>query len=910
VPNIPGLRRTFRLATRRAAVAEEIDAELAFHFEMAIAELVARGRSPDAARAEARRRFGDVEARRAELRRIDTRRDRARRSGEWLQGVGQDLRLGARTLWRAPGFAAVVVLTLALGIGANAMMFGIVDRLLLRPPAYLRDADRTGRVFFTRTLDGSTDTFRSVGYAFFRDVREATAGTLDVVGYAAGEGVIGDGEAARRGMVGQASGEMWSLFDARPALGRFFGPQDDRLPAGSPVAVLGYEYWRRELGGDASVLGRALRVGGGTFTVIGVAPKGFTGVGLRLVDVWLPLTTAAASSIGPEFASRYNMSWFDLVAARRPGVSAVEADAALTRGFVTSLQRRAVAQPTWRVAKIGVAAISPKAALYPVLLDRGPKPSGGARVSLWVLGVAAVVLLVACANVANLLLARAVGREREVAVRVALGVGRGRLTRQLLAEVAVLAALGTLAGLLLARLGSTLVARVLLPDVAFGDALADGRTLAATAVIAVAAGILASLAPSLRALRPDVVTRLRSGAREGGERHGRTRAALVLAQASLSALLLVGAGLFVRSLRHAHAVDFGFEPSRVLYASVDLRGVTLDSARTATLYARLAERAAELREVETVGTTFELPYYQGYTTDRVRLPGRDSVTGNAEVHGNTVGLDYFRAMGTRVLRGRVWDPTRPGQDADAVVLSAALAKLLYGTDEAVGRCAIVAEEADAPCRPVIGVVADVRRGDPRDPGVPGFYVPLPPQHGRFAVSGLVVRTRGDAAARLVSLQRALQPLVPGAAYVSVRAMADLVAPELRPWQLGATLFTAFGALGLLVAAVGLYSVLAYDVAQRHHDIGVRLALGARAGDVLRAVVARGVRVAAAGVALGLAVALVVVRYAADLLFDVPPRDPATFGAVLVLLLAVAAVAGLVPGWRAARVDPTEALRGD
>jgi len=896
---IAGLRRAFRLALGRAPVDADIDAELAFHFERAVEDLVARGLTPEAALTEARRRFGDVAARRAELRTIDARRDRARRAGEWLHGLGQELRVAARTLARAPGFALVVVLTLALGIGANAMMFAIVDRLLLRPPAYLRDADRTGRVFFTRTMNGSTDVHAAVGYGTFRDVRAAAAGILDVVGVTTGDAVIGDGAAARSGRMGGASGELWSLFDARPALGRFFGPQDDRLPAGAPVAVLGYEYWRRALGGDSAVLGHAIRVGGGTYTVVGVAPKGFTGVGLQLVDVWVPLTAASASAFGPGFATSYNMMWFEIVAARRPGVSEAAANAALTRAV----------QPKSPDAPPGAASSKPSGALHPVLLDRGPKRSSGARVSLWVFGVAAIVLLVACANVANLLLARAVGREREVAVRVALGVGRARLTRQLLAEVGVLAALGMAAGLLLARLGGVLVTRVLIPDVAFDDALTDGRTLAVTGAIAVVAGLLAALAPSLRAMRPDVVMRLRSGAR-GGERHGRTRAALGLAQASLSALLLVGAGLFVRSLQHAHTVDFGFEPSRVLYVSVQRRGETLDSAHAATLHARMAERVAELRAVEAVGTTFELPYVNGFITNRVRLPGRDSITWNAEVHHNVAGLDYFRAMGTRVLRGRVWDPRRPDADADAVVLSAALARLLYGTDDAVGRCAIVDDAPDAPCRPVIGVVQDVRRGDPRAPGAPGFYRPLPPHPGRFDLGGLVVRTRGDAAAQLVAVQRALQPLAPGAAYVSVHAMSDLVAPELRPWQLGATLFTAFGALGLLVAAVGLYSVLAYDVAQRRRDYGIRLALGALRGDVLRLVLRRGLGVALGGVAVGLALAVLVGRAAAGLLFGVSPYDPLTFGGVAALLAAVALAAGLVPGWRAARADPSVALRAE
>jgi len=910
VGRIQGLRRVFRLATGRAPVADDVDAELAFHLEMTAAELEARGLPPNDARAEARRRFGDVDGRRAELRQIDGRRDRTRRAGEWMQGLVQDLRVAARALRRAPGFATVIVATLALGVGANAMMFGIVDRLFLRPPAYLRDAGRTSRVFFTRVRDGVEDTFDHTGYASLRDLREGTAGALDLIGVTAFETVVGDGATARQAMVGHASGELWQLFDARPSLGRFFGPQDDRLPAGAPVAVLGYEFWRRELGGDPTVLGRPMRVGGDRFTIVGVAPKDFTGIGLQRVDLWLPLTAAARGFIGPEFATSYNVSWFRLVAWRHDGVSVERANALLGRAFATTLQRRAAAQPGTRAASRPIPSLHPRATLYPILIDRGPRRSDGARVSVWVLGVAAIVLLVACANVANLLLARALVREREVAVRVALGVGRARLARQLLAEVALLAALGAVAGLALARIGGATITHVLLPDVAWGESLTDGRTLLATAAIALAAGVLASLAPSVRALRPDVVARLRGGAREGGARHQRTRAVLVLAQATLSAMLLVGAGLFVRSLRNVQALDMGFDPARVAYASVDLRGVSLDSVALAALYARLTDRARALPGVETIGTTFEVPYYQGYTTDRVRVPGRDSITGETEVHGNTVSGDYFRAMGTRVVRGRVWDPRGAGADQDAVVLSARLAQIIWPGQDAVGRCAIVEEAATAPCRPVIGVVEDVRLAEPREPGVAGFYVAVGRVPGAHDVTGLMVRTRGNASDEVLALHRALQPLVPGAAYVSVRALADLVAPELRPWRLGATLFAAFGALGLLVAVVGLYSALAYDVAQRRHDFGIRVALGARSADVLGLVVRRGLTIALVGVAAGIGLSLVAGRYAAKLLFGVTPYDPLTLGSVATVLIAAALAASLVPGRRAARVDPAIALRSD
>jgi predicted permease len=656
-------------------------------------------------------------------------------------------------------------------------------------------------------------------------------------------------------------------------------------------------------------LGRPIRLGGSAFTVIGVAPPHFTGVGLERVDAWVPMTAGAAADVARDFATRYTIAWFSIVGRRRLGVSAAAADAQLTRAYVASWRRQPGAPP--------IAQARPRATLYPVLVDRGPERSTGARVAVWVLGVAAVVLLVACANVANLLLARALTRQREVAVRVALGVGRGRLLRQLVAEVALLAAMGAAAGLLLARAGGTVLTRVLMPDIDWAPM--DARRLVVAAVIALGAGLLASLAPAARALRPDVVTRLRGTVREGGAgataryagTRGRLRGTLVLAQATLSALLLVGAGLFVRSLLHVRALDFGYEPERVALAAVDLRGGKLDSVGREAMYARLAERLRAMPFVEGVATTREVPYYQGHWAEHVRVPGRDSATAGHGVHGNAVSPDYFRVMGTRLLRGRTWDPRDPSADRDAVVVSASLANLLWGDAVPLGKCVIVEDPPDAPCRRVIGVVQDHRLGDPRDPGRAGYFVaPGAGERDLPDVAGLLVRTRGSAASHGLELQRALQPLVPGAAYANVVQLADLVAPELRPWRLGATLFTAFGALGLLVAAVGLYSVLAYDVAQRQHEIGVRLALGARAADVLRLIVRRGVGFAVAGVVAGIALAVAAGRGIDNLLFGVSPHDPVTLAAVAAVLLAAALAASLAPGWRAARVDPARTLRAD
>ncbi|MBV9879388.1 MAG: ABC transporter permease [Gemmatirosa sp.] len=908
MPRIPGLRRVFRLAARRAPVADDVDAELAFHFAQTVDDLVARGLTEDDAHAEARRRFGDVEATRRRLRHIDEAHHRARRVAEWIGSVAQDARMAARSLRRTPGFTAVVVLTLALGVGANAMMFGVVDRLLLRAPSHLRDATRTGRVYFGRDA-ASVDAWRDeISYPAFRDVRDATAGALDVALTTTYTAPVGEGASARLGQIGLASADFWRLFDLRPALGRVFVDAEDRPPNGTRVAVLGYDYWR-ELGADSTVLGRLLYVGDQRYAVVGVAPPGFTGLGLQPADVWIPVTAGAADALGATELSSYDRTWFRLVARRHPGVDATQADARLTAALRASETKRGASATD--VARA-------RAALYPTIGERGPRPSDNVRVTLWATGVALVVLIVACANVVNLLLVRALQRERETAMRVALGVSGGRLVRQLVVEAALLAALGATAALLLAWLGRQVVARVLVPDVSFGratgnawhDASVDVRTIAVTAAIALGGALLASLAPALRAWRPDVLGRLRGsgGARDAGvgARQGRLRGALVVVQAALSVVLLVGAGLFVRSLHNARATTLGVDAPRVVYAWVELRGASLDAGGRAAMYAGLAERARAMPMVEQVGTA--LAFHVGTTARRVRVPGRDSiVAGEHGVRDNVVGGDYFRAMGTRVVRGRAFDRHDPARDASSLVVSERLARLLWPGEDPLGRCVVVG--ASPLCRTVVGVVEDVRAADPHDPLEASLYRPAAPSEGS-GVGALVVRTRGSARDQATALRRWLTPLLPPSAYLAVRPLAEEVDPALRPWQLGATLFSAFGALGLLVAALGLYGVLAYDVAQRRHDFGVRLALGALRGDVLRLVLRRGLGVAGLGLALGVGLAVAVGPSASALLLGVSPRDPLTLGVVMLVLGAVAVAASAIPGWRAARVDPVAVLRAD
>jgi predicted permease len=913
---IPGLRVIFRLPASRRRVEREVSDELEFHIEMEMRELVARGLEPERARAEALRRFGDVREAREELSAIDRGRVRRERRAEWWEAVVHDLRYAVRGLRAKPGFAAVVVLTLGLGIGANATMFGIVDRLLLRPPAYLRDPGATGRVYLTlaggRGFDhpgaGVERTSDRTSYATYKDLRDGTRSFAQLAATFLSEVVVGEGASTREADAMYVSANFWSLFDARPVLGRFFGPDEDREPASEPVAVLGYDFWRSAFGGDTAAVGRPLRIGSVLYTVIGVAPRGFTGQELTNVDIWVPITAAASTVVGPDYATTYNTSWLQIVGRRRSGVTAEQTNADLTEAYRRSTLKSPNARP--------LAEARPRAQLASVLQDRGPNSGESAKVATWLGGVSLLVLLIACANVANLLLARALRRQREIAVRVALGVSRARLLGQLLVESVLLAALGAIAGLVVAHWGGGVLRAVLLPEVAWSSSMLDLRTLGFVAVAALLAGILSGLAPALHASRPDLTLALKAGAREGAFQRSRTRTALLVIQAALSVVLLVGAGLFVRSLRNVRGIDLGFDAARVAYVHVDMRGegaAFSDTSRAyqreqVALYARLGERLGSLPGIDHVGTTTALPFHTSYVRSLV-VPGVDSVEALGPFYLAEVGGDYFGAMSTSILRGRALDDRdRAGAPLTAVV-SASMARVLWPGRDALGQC-IKVGQTTSPCSTVVGVAEDLHRGSVRDdPGLQ-YYV-AGAQAGRdYAPNGIVAAVHGDPAAMAGAIRRALQPLVPGAAYVQVRPLREIVDPQFRSWRLGATMFSAFGALALLISAVGLYGVIAYTVAQRTHELGVRIALGAQTGDVLRLVVLEGVRVAVAGVAVGLAVALGAGRFVAPLLFGVQPNDPGTLSGVAGVLLLVAAAASLVPAWRAAHVDPAAALRAE
>jgi putative ABC transport system permease protein len=897
-----GVRRLFRLPLSTATLDRDIEEELAFHVECRITELEARGATRAVAEEQAMREFGDLEQARRELGEAGRRRLRHSRRMDTWDALRQDVRYALRGVRRQPGFALTVVLTLGLAMAANATMFGITDRLLLRAPAHVTDPENVVRIGF-EWRSGSTHeliTRTVVPWPDYAALRENVAGFAEVGAISFGQdAAIGLGEESERIRLVPASASFFRVLGVRPALGRFFLEEEDAPPHGLPVAVISHGLWQRRFGGDAGVLGSRISVNFTEYTVVGVAPPGFHDIDLEARDAWIPLSLQGARMSDTWYADR-NMTWLRVVARLAPDTGPEVAAAQATVAHAVVDPQRYANDADARVVLGSI--IAARGAAFSL----SPEQRRAVRISVWLSGVALVVLLIACANVANLLLARTLNRRREVGIRLAMGVGRGRLAAQLFTEVLLLALLGAVVGLVLAGWGGQFIRGALMPGVEWQDGIFSARLLLFSLAIVTAAALLAAIAPAFTAARMDVSDMMRSGAR-AGQRRSTLRSGLVVAQAALCVMLLVGAGLFVRSLGNAHAVELGYDAHRLVMASWPSGGVP--GAEQILLHETAAERLAAMPYVEGAallnGTT---PFYIRESAG-IRVPGIDSLP--SVQYGwlrTAAGPDYFRTMGTPIVRGRAFtDADRQGAPP-VVIVSERMADLLWPRGDALGKCFHVSPADDAPCAEVVGIAGNTRVVEIEgDPGA-AFYIPLAQQQNPFRI--LIIRTAGDPARAMAALRRELQAHASHLPAPSLLSVQDRLEPQLRPWRLGATLFTIFGGLALVLAALGLYAVIAYDVAQRGQEIGVRLALGARAGDIGGLIFRDAARVAILGVTLGLGIALLLVSRVETLLLGVAPRDPATFITVGATLLAVSAIAAAVPALRAQRIDPVRAMKAE
>ena len=874
----------------------ELEDELAFHREMIERELVRRGMSPAEASAEARRTMGNETYMREEARAVWLRPS--------LEALWQDATYALRDLRRHPTFTVGVILTLALGIGANSAMFSLVDRLLFRPPALMVDPATVHRVYLYRSVRGKESETGGI-YARYTDVARWSTAFSQTAGVTLRTLAVGVGDDTQLRNVAIVSAGFFGFFDAPPLLGRYYTPSEDAPPAPAPVAVLSQRLWETQFDSRRDVLGSPLQIDAVAYTIIGVAPDGFVGLWpYRPPAAFVPVATYAASRGSKDWATTYGTAFgLGIVVRRKPGVTIAAANADLTNALRRSYQAQIDANP----GNTPLSVLRPRAVAASVLTERGPEPSSVARASKWLSGVTLIVLLIACANVANLLLVRTIRRRREIAVRTALGVSRARLVGQLLTEGVLIALLGGGASLVVAMWGSSVLRAMYLPGTEGASLITDARTLLFTGAVALGAGVLIGLVPVAQASRGNLTADLKSGAREGVYQRRGMRTALLLLQCALSVVLLAGAGLFVRSLQNVRDVPLGFDADSVLVVSLNMRNVQLDSAATVALRLRLLESAVGVPDISHASLQESIPF-AGMSSWPIFVTGIDSVRKLGEFHFNTVSADYFRTMGTRIRRGRPIGSADIDGGPRVAVVSESMAAVLWPGQDPLGRCFRMAADT-MPCTHVVGVAEDIRSQSLDGERNPFFYY-LPAAQWRPQEGGLFVRARGDARLLVERVRTQLQREMPGTSFVTVTPLAEIVGATTRSWTVGATVFTGFGSLALVLAAIGLYSVIAYSVTQRRHELGVRLALGAARTAIVRLVVMEGLRFALAGIVVGGIVALAAGRWIGPLLFRQSPRDPTVFAVVSVVVLGVAVLASCIPALRAAGLDPKTALQAE
>jgi len=884
------------------SIQRDIDAELHFHLDARIEELKGQGVSPENARTQALAEFGDVNDVRSNLREIDTRVARRRGRADLLDGLRQDVVYAARSLRRTPVVSLTIILTLALGLGANAAMFSLLDVIFLRPPAGVPHPEQVRRLWSEVRYSTGARFWPGFDYSRYAAIATAFDGQADVTFYRPPEQrKLGKGESAPTAAIAGAAANYFTALGLKPQLGRFYTAEEDRVDVATPVAVISDAFWKRELNGASDAIGQQLAFSDQRYTIIGVVPPHFSGTELDATDVWVPNTPFLGdrATQKPAWWQNRNVNGFNVMLRLRPNAREGE----LVHRATAALRAPGIGN---RQDSLTVAAFGS------IIAARGPgNLKADMQVATRLAGVAIIVLLIACANVVNLLLARAVKRRREIAVRLALGVSRRRLVRMLVTESVLLAITATAAALIAATWGGTLLRQLLMPEIHFAGSPLHWRVFVFAIAVAVVAGALAGLIPALQSASPDLASALKAGSRDGVPHHSRLRSALVMCQAALSVVLLVGAVLFVESLRNVKARDIGFAVDRLVFAEVQYD--TKDSVRDAGMSARLRQlelRVAAIPGVEAVAFTSMRPMW-GYSFSDY-LPDIDT-TGKKMPPGifAVVSSGYFKAIGTRLISGETF-PVDPGVDGPyTVIVNKAMADAIWPNQNPIGRC-IHFGASTARCATVIGVAQTALLNSIDETPRPQFYVSLdnPPPVDYWGASAIVVRA---APGRMAAVQKSVADLLRSQFTGSIprlTTMAKSMEPEYRPWQLGATLFTLFGILALLVSSIGIYSTVSYAVSQRTHEFGVRVALGARAADVLRQVLGEGLRTVAIGVVIGILMTLVAGRLVASLLYGIAPNDPSAMAIVTVLLLVIATVAALVPAWRAAKADPVAALRAD
>ena len=813
-----------------------------------------------------------------------------------MDTLRQDLRFALRQLVRSPGFAALAVAMLALGIGATTTIFSVINTVFLRPPAHVREPERLVAVF---TSDFSGPRFGTSSYPDFRDFASGAAGLEALAATTPRPFSVATGKDSFRAMGEMVSDDFFGILGVPLALGHGFAAGGSETEA-----VIGHGLWQRRLGGAADVVGRTLRLSGHTFTIAGVAPEGFNGTmrGVR-VEIWTPLAAQQVLAPNDDMLTNRGDRGLFLVGRLRAGVTAAQAQSQLD---VVAARLHGAYGRTWidHTGRARVVTLIPErdARIFPTL--RGPVTQFLALL----MGVACLVLVICCANLANLLLARGTARRREVAVRLALGGSRMRLVRQFLTEGLVLAAAGGAGGVMLATWATGALAgfEPPLPVPVALDFPLDARILLFTVLATAVTVVLSALAPALRATRLESATALRGdmGVAAVGRRIG-LRDGLVVTQVAISLVVLATAGLFLASLRNATRIDPGFRAAGLAMLRLELGIQGYDSVRGRSFYAELERRAKSLPGVDAASLAEIVPLGLARQRRGIEVEGYAPREGEEMEFGvNTVGAGYFETMGIVLVQGRGFEPSDREGTAPVAVVNESFARRFWPGDNPIGRRFSTARGGT---REVVGVARDGKYWSLTEEPQPHFYEPFAQAYEADMV--LLVRTASDPRGILPALTRearALDPELP----VEANTMTEHLGFALLPQRLGAVVLGLFGVVAASLAALGLYGVMSYVVSQRTAEIGIRMALGARPRDVRALVVRRALALTLTGLGVGLAGALAATRVLASFLVEVSPTDPATLATVALLFTSVALLASWLPARRAASVDPMRALRGE